>query len=789
MKKLLTVLLSVAMVVTLMPAMAFAGAVDHESEGDCTCEAKIGDQHYATLADAVEEAEADETVTLLKEVELSSQLNISDAITLDGNGKTVKAKADVSWPATSGSAKHLVNITAGATINDVVFDCNGTYGVQTYSSALADWVASFKNVTINNSLGAGLTVNATKVNAESLATSGNTWGAVNVDKGGAFDLDTMKSMNEAVQVWTEKPQTTGDNPSDNTEVKITILDCEKPVVGGYGEDGVLKGFNYYTTDVSKLGEATIEDEAGNTTVYVTLKDAIAKAEAGDTVKLEKDVVIAENTITDPNTGIYTITKDLTINGNGKKIEAAFDGSDGELWPKPGESRDTDPSIFNVENCNVTFDNITINGGDVARHGINIWSNNPENKAEVIINNSEIANCEGYGIVCVGSEVTVDNIVTKGNGTGGINVDTSESSKLPSNFEFVSGTVNEELAVNVEKSYTTEENATVTISGGEFKGEVVVADKADTDEDVDGVELNITAGSFVNPVNNYIANDKTAASVTTSSEKTTYYVGEADKVAEIIESTVEQGDTIVVQQGDVELKDVPADVTVKNEGEGQVNVNDKTVETGKEVIVEKPVQPKPPTGGGSYDPLATSKTDAIKAVEDFVKLADYDAAEQAVIKDILAQAKKDISAAKTKDDIKAIEDAVKAELDKVLTTIEKEEADKAEQAAKEAKIKLGVKGTTIKLTSELVNGKIELNWTKSLGYKVDYYEVFKSTKRYSGFGTKAYFKTTTGGIDNWYKNTKELKKGARYYYKVRGVREVNGEKVYTKDSNKAWRLVK
>lgn len=122
-------------------------------------------------------------------------------------------------------------------------------------------------------------------------------------------------------------------------------------------------------------------------------------------------------------------------------------------------------------------------------------------------------------------------------------------------------------------------------------------------------------------------------------------------------------------------------------------------------------------------------------------------------------------------------------------MKKKKPTKLNKLTKEAKIKLGVKGTTIKLTSELVNGKIELNWTKSLGYKVDYYEVFKSTKRYSGFGTKAYFKTTTGGIDNWYKNTKELKKGARYYYKVRGVREVNGEKVYTKDSNKAWRLVK
>ena len=73
--------------------------------------------------------------------------------------------------------------------------------------------------------------------------------------------------------------------------------------------------------------------------------------------------------------------------------------------------------------------------------------------------------------------------------------------------------------------------------------------------------------------------------------------------------------------------------------------------------------------------------------------------------------------------------------------------------------------------------------------MDYYEVYKSTKRYSGFGTEPYFEMKQGGITGWYKNTKELKKGTRYYYKVRGVRDIAGETVYTQWSTKAWRLVK
>ncbi len=70
-------------------------------------------------------------------------------------------------------------------------------------------------------------------------------------------------------------------------------------------------------------------------------------------------------------------------------------------------------------------------------------------------------------------------------------------------------------------------------------------------------------------------------------------------------------------------------------------------------------------------------------------------------------------------------------------------------------------------------------------ELDGYEVYKSTKRYSGFGKTPYFKTTKKN----YINNKELKKGTRYYYKVRGYKMVGEQKVYTQWSTKAWRTVK
>ncbi|WP_278566862.1 chitobiase/beta-hexosaminidase C-terminal domain-containing protein [Emergencia timonensis] len=121
----------------------------------------------------------------------------------------------------------------------------------------------------------------------------------------------------------------------------------------------------------------------------------------------------------------------------------------------------------------------------------------------------------------------------------------------------------------------------------------------------------------------------------------------------------------------------------------------------------------------------------------------------------------------------------------------EEADKViaeQEKAKIERIKAGVKATTIKASSSAKKGSITIKWKKSYGYRVDYFQAFRSTKKNSGYGTKAFY-TTKKGTQKSYKNTKKLKKGTRYYYKVRGVRRINGKSVYTRYSNKVWRTAK
>ena len=120
----------------------------------------------------------------------------------------------------------------------------------------------------------------------------------------------------------------------------------------------------------------------------------------------------------------------------------------------------------------------------------------------------------------------------------------------------------------------------------------------------------------------------------------------------------------------------------------------------------------------------------------------------------------------------------------------EEADAAIAAQKEA-----IKNIKIKLTSKQVKTKsgkkgIKITWTAAAGDKtLDGVEVFRSKERYKGYGTEPFYTSTKGGNEGSYINTKSLKKGTKYYYRVRGYVLVDGQKVYTDYSTKAWRTVK
>ena len=140
----------------------------------------------------------------------------------------------------------------------------------------------------------------------------------------------------------------------------------------------------------------------------------------------------------------------------------------------------------------------------------------------------------------------------------------------------------------------------------------------------------------------------------------------------------------------------------------------------------------------------------------------------------------------------LEQAQKQQAELDAKRAEEEKLEKHKELVKEAKAvikKTEFKATSTKQTK--LNGKkaVKIKW-EIIGGEYDLsdfdgFDIYRSAKKNSGY-TKTPFFTTT----KWtYTNNKDLKAGKTYYYKVRAWKMVDGEKVYTGWSTKAWRTVK
>ena len=95
-----------------------------EQLGETNAVAKIDDTYYKTLADAVAAVQNGDTITLLKDAELTSTLNLAKNITIDGQGKyTIKAAN--SFTVGSDNKTYCVLYVSGeVTLKDVTVNGN-----------------------------------------------------------------------------------------------------------------------------------------------------------------------------------------------------------------------------------------------------------------------------------------------------------------------------------------------------------------------------------------------------------------------------------------------------------------------------------------------------------------------------------------------------------------------------------------------------------------------------------------------------------------------------------------
>jgi len=167
-------------------------------------------------------------------------------------------------------------------------------------------------------------------------------------------------------------------------------------------------------------------------------------------------------------------------------------------------------------------------------------------------------------------------------------------------------------------------------------------------------------------------------------------------------------------------------------------------------------------------------DTLEAEMVDIAMADLD--------DMIAKlAVKDVDAAAVRAAREAFE-ALSANNQLVYKTTHKEYYDKL--VALEKILADDVEAVKITAGSSAKKGSITVKWTVDGNEDaVEAYEIWRSTKKNSGY--KKMFTTEKTS----YKNTKNLKKGTRYYFKVRAIAYVDDVKIKSDWSNKAYRIAK
>lgn len=319
--------------------------IENTQDVSAAC-ARIDAKYYDTLKEALTESISGDTITLVKDVTVSNTqdmansnyneavITLKDGVTLDGDTHTIYA--DKNWfKSTEGNnagkpANHIVGVSGvSATIKNltIVGNANTKHGINAFGTNGTNTLI-VNNVTIKNCGTAGMVIKGAKVTATNINTEGNPWGAINVDKSTGSTLDlTGGTFKEAAQIWTE---------ADGTNVTLKGVQLDK--VTGKGEN--LKGYTYFTDDVSKLGAAYNETTR---TIYESLAEALTAAQSRETISVVKDTELATDAavaegvtlVVNPDVTLSiaegkTLTNNGTIENKGEIEGTVKQGTTGEV---------------------------------------------------------------------------------------------------------------------------------------------------------------------------------------------------------------------------------------------------------------------------------------------------------------------------------------------------------------------------------------------------------------------------------------------------------------------------
>ena len=294
---------------------------------------RIGETGYANLADALAAEGEDNTIVLLKDLDVTAQIDVTKRVTIDGAGHTIKANNTNGW-ATNDPIKHLLNIqdTSNVTVQNLTLDSNNqACGNQAFNAT----DVTFTNVTMKKSPNAGLLVNRSTVTANNLTTSDNAWGGVNVDPKADngtlhFTLNGSSSLGEPTQIWAEKVNGPAVVTADGYYCHLT-------------DDGK---FYAWSTSVSDTAAAKVE--VGGVDVYHTSLEKALSETTG-----EVEITLVKNATLNSGAGVQQGQRNIKITG-AKDITLSLKNTN------PG----SEGALNYQDGANLTFNGITVDASEI-----------------------------------------------------------------------------------------------------------------------------------------------------------------------------------------------------------------------------------------------------------------------------------------------------------------------------------------------------------------------------------------------------------------------------------------
>lgn len=336
-------------------------------------EAKIGNTEYATLKEAFAAAKKGDTITLLTNITLTEQIDVTDqdvlsGITLDGDGHTITCATTDDPSQSGGSALYFGNANAGKWATGVSIKNLNMEGKARFAIFLCGGTTSnFENVNISGEYYIAINL---------YGTHGATFKDCNISN--SFDGAYYDAT-----VWT--------NVAAQNPIILENSTIDKITINGYTEANTLAPKIFVdknsSTTVISLDDGTVsknkilgvsQSSEGNVTIktldddtyvenyvaevsgvkYGTIGAALAAAQDGDTITLLSDISLDQTLTIDKTVTIESATGSaFTIKAGPSMVATSFNSM----------------ALLNIKNAGVSLKNLTLDGNGQSGMTL-IWTN-------------------------------------------------------------------------------------------------------------------------------------------------------------------------------------------------------------------------------------------------------------------------------------------------------------------------------------------------------------------------------------------------------------------------------